>query len=138
MITYFVHFCVRMSVCCLVSCVLYIMGVIVKSSQRNFTKGRIAAAHEWFSGIGQVAPVCTPTYTCFLDAPEFKSQTAVGSVVFLHSSRQTVTVLCNGRPFPHKIALSHRGSKLPSSTWFLGPTRVLNPNGISIGSAIFP
>jgi len=111
------------------------MGVIVKSSQRNFTKGRIAAAHEWFSGIGQVAPVCTPTYTCFLDAPEFKSQTAVGSVVFfLH---RLSLYFAMGRPFPHKIALSHGGSKLLSSTWFLGPIRVLNPNGISIGSAIF-
>jgi len=29
------------------------------------------------------------------------------------------------------------GSGRPSSTWFLGPTRVLNPNGISIGSAVF-
>ena len=25
----------------------------------------------------------------------------------------------------------------PSNTWFSGPTRVLNPNGISIGSAVF-
>ena len=25
----------------------------------------------------------------------------------------------------------------PSNTWFLWPTRVLNPNGISIGSAVF-
>jgi len=30
------------------------------------------------------------------------------------------------------------GSGLPSNTWFPGPTtRVLNPNGISIGSAVF-
>ena len=25
----------------------------------------------------------------------------------------------------------------PCNTWFLGPTRVLNPNGISIGAAVF-
>jgi len=25
----------------------------------------------------------------------------------------------------------------PSNTWFLGPTQVLNPNGISIGSTLF-
>jgi len=25
----------------------------------------------------------------------------------------------------------------PSNTWFIGPTRVLNPNGISISSAVF-
>jgi len=29
------------------------------------------------------------------------------------------------------------GSGPPSNTWFLGPTRVLNPNGISIGAALF-
>jgi len=29
------------------------------------------------------------------------------------------------------------GSGPPSSTWLLGPTRVLNPNVISIGAAIF-
>ena len=29
------------------------------------------------------------------------------------------------------------GSEPPSNTWFLGPIQVLNPNGISIGSAIF-
>jgi len=28
------------------------------------------------------------------------------------------------------------GSGPPSNTWFLGPIRVLNPNGISIGSAV--
>ena len=40
-------------------------------------------------------------------------------------------------PFPHKIAPSHRGSGPPSNTWFSGPTQVLNPNNVSIGSAIF-
>jgi len=42
-----------------------------------------------------------------------------------------------GRPFPLKIAPSHGESGPPSNTWFLGPTRVLNPNGIAIGSAVF-
>jgi len=43
-----------------------------------------------------------------------------------------------GRPFPSlKIAPSHGRSGLPFNTWFPGPTQVLNPNGISIGSAIF-
>jgi len=37
-----------------------------------------------------------------------------------------------------KIAHSDGGiSGPPSNTWFPGPTRVLNPNGISIGSAVF-
>jgi len=42
-----------------------------------------------------------------------------------------------GRPSPLKIAPSHEGSGPPSNTWFPGPTQVLNPNGISISSAIF-
>ena len=40
-----------------------------------------------------------------------------------------------GRPFPPlKIAPSHGGSGPPSDTWFPGPSRVLNPNGISMTS----
>ena len=35
------------------------------------------------------------------------------------------------------IAHFHCGSGYPSNTWFLGPTRVYRPNGISIGSAVF-
>jgi len=37
---------------------------------------------------------------------------------------------------PLKIAPSHGGSGPPSNTWFLGPTRVLNTNSISIGAAV--
>jgi len=40
-------------------------------------------------------------------------------------------------PFPLKIAASHGGIWTPSNARFSGPTRVLNPNGISIGSAVF-
>jgi len=40
-------------------------------------------------------------------------------------------------PLSPKIAPCHGGSGPPSNTWFPGSTRVLNPNGISIGSAIF-
>ena len=36
-----------------------------------------------------------------------------------------------------KLAPSLGGSGLPSNTWFSRPTRVLYPNGILIGSAIF-
>jgi len=43
-----------------------------------------------------------------------------------------------GRPSPPlKTASSHRGSGHPSNTRFLQSTRVHNPNGISIGSAVF-
>jgi len=41
-----------------------------------------------------------------------------------------------GRRFPFNVALT-MGPGPPSNAWFLGPTRVHNPNGISIDSAIF-
>ena len=40
-----------------------------------------------------------------------------------------VPILYNGTPLPHP-------QNCPFS-WFRGPTQVLNPNGISIGSAVF-
>jgi len=40
-------------------------------------------------------------------------------------------------PSALKIAPFHGGIWTPSNTWFPGPTRVLNINGISIGSAVF-
>jgi len=33
--------------------------------------------------------------------------------------------------FPPKLPFSFRGSGLLSNTWYLGPTRVINPNGIT-------
>jgi len=54
---------------------------------------------------------------------------------FMHSSLQMVPILCNESPSP-KIALSMGRSEPPSNTWFPGPTRVLNPNGISISLAV--
>jgi len=41
-----------------------------------------------------------------------------------------------GRPFPPLKLPGCPWSGPPSNTWFLGPTRLLNPNGMSIGSAI--
>jgi len=38
---------------------------------------------------------------------------------------------------PSKLPLSIGGSGLPSNSWFPGPTRANNPNGILIGSAVF-
>jgi len=40
------------------------------------------------------------------------------------------------RPFPHQNCPFPWGSAPPSNTWFSKPTRVLNPNGISIASAV--
>jgi len=42
-----------------------------------------------------------------------------------------------GRPFPLKITPFHGGLGPPSDTWFPEPTRILNPNDISINSVIF-
>ena len=43
-----------------------------------------------------------------------------------------------GRPFPFsKLSLPIGRSGLPCNTWFPRPSRVLSPNGISIGSAFF-
>jgi len=68
-----------------------------------------------------------------LDPPESISQTTSRSVQpFLHS----YTLQC-AVPSPSKFPI-RVGDLNPSLTqWFIGPTRVLNLNGISIGSAIF-
>ena len=59
---------------------------------------------------------------------------SIGSAV-LYSSPQSVPILYNG---PLKIGPFPWGDlDPPSNTWFPGPTRVLNPNGISIGSGSF-
>jgi len=56
---------------------------------------------------------------------------------FLHTSRQKVPILYNGTPLSSsKLPLPMGVSGCPSNTWFGGPTRVLNLNGISIGSAV--
>jgi len=56
--------------------------------------------------------------------------------LFLHGWQQRVAVglFYNGAPpFRLIIALSHGGSE---PTWFFGPIRILNPNGMSIGWAV--
>jgi len=76
---------------------------------------------------------CTPSNTWFLGSTDSASQTVQP---FLHSSRHSVPILYNGRPFP-KIAPSNGDLDPISNTWFLEPTRAHNPNGISIGSVDF-
>ena len=56
----------------------------------------------------------------------------------LHRAWQKVPILYNGTPIlTPKFAPSHGESEPLSNTWSLGPSQVLNPDGISIGSAIF-
>jgi len=62
---------------------------------------------------------------------------------FLNSSNDEKVVkiiLTKGRiarARPQNCRFHWRGSEPPPNTWFLGPTRVHAPNGISIGSAVF-
>jgi len=67
------------------------------------------------------------------------TQTASPSVqpLFTAHSRASPYFIM-GYSFPLKIAPSHEWSGPPSNAWFLRSTRVLNSNGISIGSAVFP
>jgi len=57
--------------------------------------------------------------------------------LFLHRWLQGVLILYNGCPFPPQNCPFPWGIWTPSNTWFPGPTQVLNPNGIPIGSAVF-
>ena len=75
-----------------------------------------------------------------LGLPESKSQTASRSVQpFLHSSPQSVPILYNGPCLPpHNCPFSWEDLNPHPIHGSFGPcTRVLNQNGISIGSAVF-
>ena len=61
----------------------------------------------------------------------------LGSAVFVQMTAECPHTLQRDAPFPLKIAPSHGGSGRPFNTWFRGPTRVFNPNGILITSAAF-
>ena len=62
---------------------------------------------------------------------------SIDSAVFVQMTAECPYTLQWDAPFPLKIARSHGGSGPPSNTWFLRPTQVHNPNGTSIGSAVF-
>jgi len=70
------------------------------------TAGHIAATHERFSGIRQVAPVCTPPNTCFREPTgvQIPNGISIGSGVFVRlstvSDRQRYSV-CNNTPHLH-------------------------------------
>jgi len=60
----------------------------------------------------------------------------IGLAVFAQL-RQKVPILYNGRPYPPELPLSMGDLDLPCNTWCLQPMRDHNPNGTSIGSAVF-
>jgi len=57
----------------------------ITSGQSNLTVGRVVAAHGRFTGIRQVAPVCTPPNTCFLwlTRVQIPNGISIGSAVFV-------------------------------------------------------
>jgi len=76
-----------------------------------------------------------PSKTWFLGPIQPKTPTASQSAEpFLHSSPQNVPIFYNGPPLPPSKLPFPWGIWTLSNTW---PTRVLNPNGILIGSAVF-
>ena len=61
---------------------------------------------------------------------------SIGSVVFAQMTIQCPYTLQWDAPFPSENCPFIWGIWILSNTWFPGPTRVLNSNGISIGSAV--
>jgi len=61
---------------------------------------------------------------------------SIGSAVFAELTAEGPYILQWAAPSPQNYLFAW-GSGLLSNTWFLWPTRVYNPNGISIGSAVF-
>jgi len=71
---------------------------------------------------------------CAILSPQSKCIT-IGSAVFAQVTAECSYTL-QWAPLSCNIAPSHGGYGRPSNTWSIGPTRVLNPNNISVGSAI--
>jgi len=63
--------------------------------------------------------------------------TSIGSASFAQMTTECSYTLQWFASFPLKIVPSHWAIWTPCNTWFLGLTRVLIPNGISIASAVF-
>ena len=63
---------------------------------------------------------------------------SIASAVFAQRTVECPITLKMGRyVLLQKLPLPLVASDPPSNTWYLWPTRVINPNGISIGSAVF-
>jgi len=83
----------------------------------------------------------TPSNMRFLGPIRVQNPNGIstGSSVFAQMTAECPYTLQRQAPFPSKLSLTTEpgGIWTPSNTWFPGPTRFLNPNGISIGSAVF-
>jgi len=105
---------------------------------------------QWAAPSLKIAPfhggILTPLSNTWFLAPTrvlnpngFSIGSAIFAGLMIITGRQTdrpqhsVTIGCIYVNCPFHV----RGSGPPSNTWFFGPTRVIKPNGISIGAAIF-
>jgi len=94
----------------------------------------------------------TPKITAFLggSAPTFntwfiwstrvfiKNGISISLAVFCTSHRRVSHYFTMGRyVFTPKLLIPFGGSGPPCNTWYLGPIRVIIPNGIALGSAAF-
>jgi len=75
---------------------------------------------------------------CFLQPTRVQNQNSklIGLAAFAQLMAESPYTL-QWAPLPPKLPLPIGGSGPPSNTWFPGTNRVLNPNGSSIGSAVF-
>jgi len=88
---------------------------------------------------GTLAPPGEYDWICASFGPlESTIDTANGSVQsLLHSLRQKVPIVHNGRPCPPDLNLPMADQDLPCDTWCFWPIRFHNPNDTSIGLAVF-
>jgi len=90
----------------------------------------------------QIAPFCgrigTPSNSWFLGPVSANNPNGItiGSADFVQVTAECHYTL-QWAPIYPKLPLSMGGSGPSFNKWFTGPTRVLNLNGISIGSAVF-
>jgi len=109
------------------------------SGQTNLTKGYIAATHGQFNGIRQVAPVWPSLNICFPGPIQVQiaNGISIGSAVFAQLTAVSPYTLQWTTLSPPQNCPFPWGIWPPSNTGFLGPIQAHNPNGISIGSAVF-
>jgi len=102
-------------------CLYFTMGTPIHQNC-PFPWGDLAPSYTWCLGPMQAQnPNCT----------------SLGSAVFAQMNAACPYALQWFACFSLRIVTSSSGIWIPCNTWFLGPTRVLNPNGNSIASVVF-
>ena len=94
---------------------------------------------SWQSVIGHIGATWRIWLnSCFLRPSRVhnRNNKSISSAVFAPLMAESPYTL-QWVPLSPKIATSYGASGPPSDTWFLGPIRAHNPNGISISSAVF-